>query len=83
MYEAQYMTLNIGSPDVRPISALADQVRLIYGLPFDVVRVTKIPGRMTLVKSPCLKRQDLLGWDLKVGFRDGIRRVCDAVQKGK
>jgi nucleoside-diphosphate-sugar epimerase len=77
----RYAVINIGSPDIRPITELAELIRSTYGAPLDLIEFVDLPERMTLAKKPTLDRQrDLLGVIPKVTFEDGVRRVCDRVR---
>lgn len=76
----EYAVINIGSPDIRPISELAEMIRAHYGADKSLVNVINIPERMTLAKRPTLERQEkVLGVVPKVGLEEGVKRVCDRV----
>lgn len=78
----EYAVINIGSPDIRPISELAEMIRAHYGADKSLVNVIDIPERMTLAKRPTLERQEkLLGVVPKVGLEEGVKRVCDRVEE--
>lgn len=78
----QFAVINIGNPDVRPISELAEFIRKEMGAPAELVEIKDLPGRMTAVKRPALDRQrELLGFEPRVSFEDGVRRVCDKVKE--
>jgi nucleoside-diphosphate-sugar epimerase len=73
----EYAVINIGHPQVSSIEELAERIRIELGAPRELVRVTPLPIRMTLVKRPVLNRQrDLLGIVPQVSLEDGVRRVC-------
>lgn len=73
----EYAIINIGSPDVRPISELAEMICETYKADKSLVNVIDIPSRMTLVKRPILdKQRDLLGVIPKVSLEEGVARVC-------
>lgn len=72
-----FAIINIGSPDIRPISELAEMIRGHYGASKDLINVMGLPSRMTLEKKPTLdKQRDLLGVVPKVGLEEGVERVC-------
>lgn len=76
----QYSIINIGSPDIRPIAELAEMIRARLDASQDLVKVIRLPERMTLAKRPTLDRQrDLLGVVPAVGLEEGVDRVCRRV----
>jgi nucleoside-diphosphate-sugar epimerase len=78
----EYAVINIGSPDIRPISELAELIRVRLGADKSLVRKVELPGRMTLKKVPNLQRQaELLGVVPKVGLEDGVDRVCTKIEQ--
>jgi len=79
-YRGEYTIVNIGNPDVRPIADLATMMIERYDASPSLLRVTPQPGRMTLVKDPCLERQErILGVTPSVVLEDGVERVCSAM----
>lgn len=77
-----YLVVNIGHPDVIPISDLAEMIRAELGAAPDLVRVRDLPARMTLVKRPTLERmRDRLRVVPRVSLQDGVRRVCRQVRE--
>jgi nucleoside-diphosphate-sugar epimerase len=73
----EYAVVNVGHPDVVPISALAEMIRQRLGASKDLVRDTAFPERMTAVKRPVLTRmRELLGVEPRVSLEEGVRRVC-------
>jgi nucleoside-diphosphate-sugar epimerase len=75
-----YAVINIGHPDIRPISELADTICAKLGADTALVRHVSFPERMTPVKRPVLKRQeDILGVVPEVGFEEGVSRVCSRI----
>ena len=81
-YVDEYAVINIGSPDIRPISELAEMIRAHYGASEDLVKVINLPERMTLAKRPTLERQEnILNVVPKVGLEEGVARVCDRVKE--
>jgi Nucleoside-diphosphate-sugar epimerases len=73
----EYSVINIGHPDVVPILDLAEMIRSELEADPDLVRITELPGQMTLVKRPTLDRmRDLLGVTPQVSLPDGVHRVC-------
>ncbi len=72
-----YAVVNIGHPDIRPISELAERIRARLDAPKSLVTVRKLPERMTLVKRPILDRMaKFLGITPQISFEDGVERVC-------
>ena len=77
-----YAVINIGSPDIRPIAELAEMIRAYYGASKELVKVIKIPERMTLSKRPTLERQrKILNVTPKVELEEGVARVCRRVKE--
>lgn len=77
-----YAVINIGSPDIRPISELAEMIRDYYGVSKGLVKVIKIPERMTLSKRPTLERQrKILNVTPKVELEEGVIKVCSRVKE--
>lgn len=75
-----FTVINVGHPDVRPMEEVAELIRSELGAPEELVRVTELPPRMTLVKRPVLERQrELLGVEPEVSLEEGVRRVCGTV----
>lgn len=78
---ADYTVVNIGHPDVRPIAELAEMIRSRLDAPRELVRVCRLPERMTLVKNPTLERQqNVLGVIPKVSLSEGVDLVCRRIQ---
>ena len=76
-----YTPLNIGHPDIVPMTDLAEMIRRGLGADPSLVQVGELPPRMTLVKRPTLTRQrELLGFEPRIGLEAGVERVC-AVQR--
>jgi nucleoside-diphosphate-sugar epimerase len=72
-----YHVINIGHPDIRPISELAEMIRTRLGAAPELVVEQDQPDQMTLVKNPSLKRQtNLLGVVPYVSLEEGVDRVC-------
>jgi len=72
-----YTVVNIGHPDIRPISELAERIRARLDAPESLVTIRKLPERMTLVKRPILDRMaKILGVTPTVSFEEGVERVC-------
>ena len=77
-----YAVINIGSPDIRPIAELAEMIRAYYGASKELVKVIKIPEKMTLSKRPTLERQrKILNVTPKVELEEGVARVCSRVKE--
>lgn len=75
-----YSVINIGHPDVRPMSELAEMIRARLDAPPELVSVVELPTRMTLEKRPVLERQrKILGIEPVVSLEDGVGRVCDTI----
>jgi nucleoside-diphosphate-sugar epimerase len=78
----EYAVVNIGHPEVVPISELAELIRAELGAAPELVRVRDLPERMTLVKRPSLDRmRERLGVVPRISLREGVRRVCRRVQE--
>jgi nucleoside-diphosphate-sugar epimerase len=76
----EYATINIGHPNIVPISVLAELIRVELGADPELIRSVTLPAQMTLVKHPMLERQrELLSFEPLVSLKEGVRRVC-AVQ---
>lgn len=77
----EYMVINIGHPDIRPISELAEMIRVELKAPRELVTEVDQPGHMTLVKNPLLKRQEsILGVTPVVTLEWGVRLVCEKMR---
>ena len=73
-----YATINIGHPEIVPISTLAEMIRQELGADSALIRTISLPSQMTLVKRPTLERQRrLLGFEPRVSLAEGVRRVCE------
>jgi nucleoside-diphosphate-sugar epimerase len=79
----KYDTINIGHPDVKPVSGIAAVMCNILKLDTaDYVKGIELPEKMTLVKEPDLtKQKELLGFEPKISFEEGIERVIYAQAK--
>lgn len=78
----RYAVINLGHPDVRPIAELAARIAREQGADPELVQVRELPSRMTGVKRPLLDRQrELLGFEPRVGFEEGVARVCRRVRE--
>jgi nucleoside-diphosphate-sugar epimerase len=76
----RYAVINIGHPDVRPMSELAELIRAEFDADPNLIQTAPVPSQITLVKRPMLERQRmLLGFEPLVNLEEGVRRVC-AVQ---
>jgi nucleoside-diphosphate-sugar epimerase len=76
----EYSVINIGHPDVRPMSELAELIRARLDAPRELVSAVELPTRMTLEKRPTLERQrTILGIEPVVSLEDGVGRVCDTI----
>jgi nucleoside-diphosphate-sugar epimerase len=79
-HAARYAAINIGHPDIVPMTELAELIRGELGADPSLIRLTPLPPQMTLVKRPTLERQRAwLGIEPLVSLAEGVRRVC-AVQ---
>lgn len=77
-----YTKLNIGHPDVVPMTRLAELIRRELGADASLVRACELPPRMTLVKRPTLMRQrDLLGFEPRIDLEEGVQRVCEVQRR--
>ena len=73
----QYAVINLGHPDIIPMSDLAEMIRAELNASPELVVTTELPPKMTLVKRPTLERQrTLLGFEPEVSLAEGIRRLC-------
>lgn len=78
----EYSVINIGHPEIVPITDLADMIRRELKAPKELVNYIDLPERMTLVKRPLLERQkNLLAVEPKVSLKDGVRMVCRSIQE--
>lgn len=78
----EYTVINIGNPDVHSIAELAELIRVEMNANKDLIKVTELPGKMTLVKRPALKKQrELLGIAEMVSLQEGVKLVCDNVKR--
>jgi len=72
-----HATINLGHPDVVPVSDLAEMIRAELRADPRLVITTDLPGQMTLIKRPTLDRQrTLLDFEPAVTLSEGVRRVC-------
>lgn len=77
----RYAVINIGHPEIVPISDLAEMIRRELGASRDLIHTRDLPPRMTLAKRPTLERQRLLlGVEPRVSLAEGVRRVCKQVR---
>lgn len=77
----EYAAINIGHPDVIPMTDLAEMIRSELGADPALVHHAELPAQMTLCKQPSLGRQRaLLGVEPAISIEEGVRRVC-AVQR--
>lgn len=78
----EYSVINIGHPEILPISALAEMIRLQLNASSALVTERPLPQRMTMVKRPLLDRQrDLLGVIPAIELQEGVARVCARIQQ--
>jgi nucleoside-diphosphate-sugar epimerase len=78
----QYTVINVGHPDVIPMSELAEMIRVELNASPELVLTTELPPGVTLVKRPTLDRQRaLLGLEPRVGIVEGVRRLCEVQAK--
>lgn len=77
-----YAIVNIGHPDVVPISQLARMICEELGASEELITSRSLPKQMTLLKNPSLGRmRDLLGVTPKVSLAEGVTRVCSQMRK--
>jgi nucleoside-diphosphate-sugar epimerase len=77
-----FSIINIGSPDVRSISELAEIIRKNLNADPGLVKVCEIPQQMTLIKKPSLDRmRNLLGIEPLISLEEGVKRVCKKVKE--
>ena len=80
-FVSEYAAINLGHPDVVPMSTLASMMCAELEADPSLVEVQELPPRMTLVKRPALERQRrLLGFVPEIALAEGVQRVC-AVQR--
>lgn len=78
----EYMAINVGHPDIRPIDELAEMIRVRLGAPKNLIIQNELPPRMTSVKRPVLTRQtDVLGIECKVSLEEGVDRLISRVRE--
>lgn len=78
----EYSIINIGHPDIRPMTDVAELVRAELGADASLVTHRELPPRMTLVKRPTLDRQrDLLGVEPTITLEEGVSRVVAQVRR--
>jgi nucleoside-diphosphate-sugar epimerase len=74
---SEYAVINVGHPDVVPMSELAEMIRVELKAPLDLIVTTELPEGVTRIKRPTLERQRaLLGLVPRVGLAEGVRRLC-------
>jgi nucleoside-diphosphate-sugar epimerase len=72
-----YATINVGHPDVVPMTQLAEMIRAELDADPGLIQHADLPPRMTLVKRPTLERQQrLLGIEPVISLAEGVQRVC-------
>ena len=78
----EYAVINLGHPDIVPMSDLAEMIRAELNASPELVVTTELPPKMTLIKRPTLDRQrTLLDFEPAISLAEGIRRLC-AVHTG-
>ena len=78
----EYMAINVGHPDIRPIEELAEMIRSRLGAPKSLVVEHDLPPQMTSVKRPVLTRQtETLGIECKVSLEEGVDRLIARVNE--
>lgn len=78
----EYAVINVGHPDVIPMSELAEMIRAELNVSSELVLTTELPSGVTLVKRPTLDRQRaLLEFEPRVGIVEGVRRLCEVQAK--
>lgn len=79
---SEYAVINIGHPEVTPLSDLAEMLRRGLGASPDLIVQRELPARMTLKKQPVLDRQrDMLGIVPQVSLAEGVKRVCRRIRE--
>ncbi len=72
--------INIGSPELHEVIYLAELIRKELNAPADLIKISKLPGRMTLNKNPDLtKQREILGIIPEISLETGIKKVCEKV----
>jgi nucleoside-diphosphate-sugar epimerase len=78
----EYAVINIGHPDIVPISDLAEMIRQELNAPMELLKTIELPERMTLIKRPVLKRQtELLKVVPEISLKEGVQLVCSRMQQ--
>ena len=78
----EYSVVNIGHPEIIPIETMAEMVRKNLKADESLIKKTRLPGRMTLIKNPSLDRQtSILGITPKVDLETGVGLVCENIRK--
>lgn len=78
MFISEYEIINIGHPNVISVEELADIILLRLGKPRELIKITDLPGKMTLTKYPSLSKQtELLKIIPQISVTEGINRVID------
>jgi nucleoside-diphosphate-sugar epimerase len=76
----EYAIINIGSPEIKPISFLANLICEELGAEKSLIKMVDLPERMTLSKRPTLERQsNLLGVVPQISLAEGVKRVCKRI----
>lgn len=83
MHVENYSVINIGHPDIRPMSELASMIAAQLGVRAEgLIKTVDFPKRMTAVKRPTLDRQkNILGAAPQISLEEGVRRVCAKVHE--
>lgn len=75
---SEYAVINIGHPEVVQTLDLAHMIAAGVGADPSLIRTSRLPPRMTLVKRVSLERQrNLLGFEPTITLNEGVRRVCE------
>jgi nucleoside-diphosphate-sugar epimerase len=73
----EHAVINLGHPELIPMADLAEMIRHELNASPELVVVTDLPPKMTLIKRPTLDRQrSLLGFEPSIGIVEGVRRLC-------
>ena len=76
-FYAMIAVINIGHPDIVPMTTLAEMIRSELNADPELIQVGSLPPKMTLVKRPLLERQrNLLHFEPAISLQEGVRRVC-------
>jgi len=78
----EYSVINIGHDDFRTILELAELICKYLNVSKSLIKIMKLPQRMTLKKRPTIERmKQILNVTPLVGFEEGVKLVCEKIQQ--